>query len=200
MFAYGAAIIPLFSSGAVLISLVLSLKVFELVQHFIPRVVAYQSVLIGIPLVTSTTMIFLARSHGADPYQRIVIWGSTFLGNVILGWLLTASLRRGPQVTVRIVTAIALLFVFSGAAADVEADRAKNDPRRNIQLLVAGDVVGGAKELGIPFVSDSTQTSSALTEPVRLVYSGERTYALRLSNNRLVQLSKDKVWGLTRER
>jgi hypothetical protein len=196
-FAYGAAIIPVFSLGALLIGLVLSLRVFELAQRRVPSVLTYETVLIGIPLITSTTMTLLIRSHGADLYQTMVIWSSTFLGNVIVGWLLTTPLQSGPQVTVRIVAAIALLFVFSGAVADAEAGQAKNDPRRNIQLLVAGDIVGGAKELGIPFVQGSSQTSSALTQPVRLVYSGDRTYALRLRNNRLVQVSKDKVWGFT---
>lgn len=200
MFAYGAAIIPLFSLGALLVVLILSLRIFERVQQHVPYRVAYHVVLIGIPLVAATALVFLARSHGSDSPQSAVIWSSLLLGNVILASLLTAPMPNASQVTVRIVTVAALLFLFSGAAADVEAERAKRDPRRDIQFLIAPEAVDGARQLGIPFTRPLDQSPMELTQPVHLVYSGERTYALRLADGRLVQLSKDKVWGFTRRR
>lgn len=62
---------------------------------------------------------------------------------------------------------------------------------RQVQLLVAKDDLPIAKALGISF-----QPNALLSDPIQLVYEGDKQYILRTSEDQIVQLDKDSVSGL----
>ncbi|MBZ5663940.1 MAG: hypothetical protein LAO30_04995 [Acidobacteriia bacterium] len=62
-------------------------------------------------------------------------------------------------------------------------------------LLIAGDVVQGAQEMGLVFPgSQLGEKSARLSDLVEVIFEGDRTYVLRIHGH-LVHLSKEKVLG-----
>jgi hypothetical protein len=93
-----------------------------------------------------------------------------------------------------LATALALFCVQCGYA---HWCRQAQSTGASTRLLVAPEAVEGARMLGVVF-SDGKQASGLpeLTAPVRVLYEGDRTYVLRLGSGAIVQLSKEKIWGI----
>jgi hypothetical protein len=67
--------------------------------------------------------------------------------------------------------------------------------RDQVRLLIAGDAVRGAREMGLTFPESPPGDKSAeLSNPVEVVFEGERTYVLRV-NGQIAQLGKVEVLG-----
>jgi len=63
------------------------------------------------------------------------------------------------------------------------------------RLLIAGDVVPGAQEMGLVFPgSEPGEKSAQLSGLVEVIFEGDRTYVLRVHGH-LVHLNKEKVLG-----
>jgi hypothetical protein len=65
------------------------------------------------------------------------------------------------------------------------------------RLLIAPEAIEGAREMGVTFPEGTGGGSARLSEQVVMLYTGTRTYTFRLNDKRVVQLTRDKVWGMT---
>jgi hypothetical protein len=95
------------------------------------------------------------------------------------------------------LTLAALLAVFSVQCGYAHWCREAQTTGAKTRLLVAPEAVEGARMLGVVF-SDEKRASGLpeVTEPVRVLFEGDRAYVLRLKSGTIVQLSKEKIWGI----
>jgi hypothetical protein len=116
-----------------------------------------------------------------------------------IGVFVGGSNRRLPDVMVQVFfvfTVLTLLIAYGAGWGQVRARYALGSQHFHAsQLLVAGDAVSGAREMGLAFPGWRAGDNSAhLSGEVDVVYEGERAYVLRV-NGRLMHLNKDKVLG-----
>lgn len=95
------------------------------------------------------------------------------------------------------LTLATLLVLFSVSCGYAHWRGQAQSTGAHTRLLVAPEAVEGARMLGVVF-SDAKQSSGLpeLSEPVRVLFEGDRTYVLRLNSGTIVQLSKEKIWGI----
>ena len=126
-------------------------------------------------------------------YAVVLNWAATW---TFLSWyevLPPLPRLRQTALFVLILVFLALLSVQWGYLA---AEILLRSPK--VHLLVAPDSVSGAKQLGISFTEQPDGTPAQLSEQVRIVYVGERTFLIQLGNGRIVQYSRDKILGVVR--
>lgn len=105
-------------------------------------------------------------------------------------------LQVGQQLGLMLTLATALAL-FSVQCGYAHWCRQVQSTLASTRLLVAPEAIEGARMLGVVF-SDGKRASGLpeLTEPVRVLFEGDRTYVLRLESGAIVQLSKEKIWGV----
>lgn len=65
-----------------------------------------------------------------------------------------------------------------------------------VRLLISPDARAGARDLGIEFPSfTGGSTEHELSAPVTVLVEDDKTYLLQTDSGRLLELSKDKIWG-----
>ncbi len=143
----------------------------------------------------------LRRKFGAAYTDALWIAVPAAASTLILVWMVLAPrifLEADTLQQVAILTILALcLYNYASRWGRMEW-RYVTDGAGTVRLLVAPDAVAGAKQMGLSFTQKNMADSMAqLSDPIVLVYSGGRTYFVRLGSGQIVQLQKDKVWGVT---
>lgn len=162
---------------------------FQKIEYFVARVSVFVAV--------------FAASHWiyfVPTIRSLILAILTYVINVIAIKVIRSPdqyLQIGKQVGV-ILTMATLVSMYSVQCGYAHWCREMRREKTNTRLLIAPEAVEGARALGVAFPSNvkSSIGSPELTEPVRVLYEGERTYVLRLGSGSILQISKDKIWGI----
>jgi hypothetical protein len=160
----------------------------------------------GFPLLGLTTgLVVVSSGRIGDAIQSaIAIW----LAAVISGYIIfryVVILRSGWQrlpdrerLTVVILIglvsfAVWLLYIatFMALAYPKIPEQFGGGRPRTIRILVKEDHVAGAREIGLWIPKHGH-----LSDPVELVYEGDKNYVLRAKDERLVQINKELTLGV----
>jgi hypothetical protein len=116
---------------------------------------------------------------GAARLRRNLAWTSPPLARI--------SFRAYAVFSLIILSAIYVFFFMKNIYPLVPVQFGGGRPS-TVQLLFDHGAVAGAKELGVPFSSQSD-----VSAPVQLAYEGSNSYVIRLPQGTIVQLDKDIV-------
>lgn len=159
----------------------------------------YQSVLY---VLITFGMIFTLALTVDHAWARDALWVST-AGAAAGGVAIFEIRRMGKQgrldlwepVFPLLVITFCLVFFALGAAKVRWRRVLAEQGQGQVRLLVEGDAIRGAQEMGLTFPElRSGDKSAELSGSVEVVFEGERTYVLRV-NGQIVRLGKGKVLG-----
>jgi hypothetical protein len=150
--------------------------------------------IIGFTVLLSSGLFLLAGLTGFD-----VVY-CTFFIVFLTGWTIgILFLKSNPEhrIVLRLCTTVAVLFMLELAILLGQAEAKRVNPAEilKVQLLAAPDAVPQLEQVGIVFAS-----GKQLSNSVELIYTTNRDYFVRLDGGKVVQLSRERVWGTTRTR
>jgi len=148
--------------------------------------------LVGVSINVYMTYRLLWHYHYGTIRECLTVAAVASLpaGIAIVLFLVPTTFKRltAKHCIALIVLALYCLISYCVAMGDVFSQKKRNAQYEH-RLFIAPDAVGGVKELGINFPHDT------MTEPLHLLYSGDRVYVIGLPNGKTALISKDKVWG-----
>lgn len=145
-------------------------------------------------------VLALINLYHVHPSPEFSVQASLVMGNILLVAVLIfpraygrfTHVQKGAFVLVIAVALAILAFAVGTWAWDAPGGQGI------VRLLVAPEAVAGVEELGVNFPGKDSAGSARLSNEVVMLYTGSRTYTFRLDNKQIVQLNKDKVWGMSR--
>jgi hypothetical protein len=198
-FLYGSFVLSLVVLPAMLAVLIVGARVKAAADRSLLRVATAPVILI---VAAEFIVVFSIALWGAHSWLREALAVASLAGlTVLMLSIFLLSPERLLAVTVRkqleTLFSFACLFSLLATASGQVHWRNALQPSENESacILVAPDRSRSGTE-GMVFPKRrANDNSAALSSPVQIIFEGERMYVLRLNNNTIVRLNREKVWG-----